>query len=64
MSQQLRESLRRRDPTKWQSGEWFLHHDNDPANTALSIQQFLAKNKMVVVSHHPYLPDHAPCDYF
>jgi hypothetical protein len=30
----------------------------------LSIQQFLAKNKMVVVSHHPYSPDLAPCDVF
>ena len=49
---------------KWQSGDWFLHHDNDPAHTALSVQQFFAKNKMVVVSHHPYLPDCASCDYF
>jgi hypothetical protein len=30
----------------------------------LSIQQFLAKNKMVVVSHHPYSPDLAPCGFF
>jgi hypothetical protein len=41
-----------------------LHHDNAPTHTALSMQQFLAKNKMVVVSHHPYSPDHAPCNFF
>jgi len=49
---------------KVQSGDWFLHHDNAPTHTALSIQQFLAKNKMVVVSHHPYSPNLAPCDFF
>ena len=60
----LCDSLRRNHPEKWQSGEWFLYHDNAPTHTALSVQQFLAKNKMVVVSHHPYSPDLAPCDYF
>ena len=27
----------------WCSGDWFLHHDNAPAHTAFSVQQFLAK---------------------
>ena len=44
----LHKSLQRNHPEKWHSGVWFLHHDNAPAHTALSIQQFLAKNKMVV----------------
>jgi hypothetical protein len=30
----------------------------------MSIQQFLAEDKMVVVSHHPYSPDLSPCDLF
>ena len=60
----LCESLRRKHPEKWQSEDWFLHHDNAPTHTAFSIQQLLAKNKMVVVSHHPYSPDLAPCDFF
>ena len=34
------------------------------ADTALSVQQFLAKNKMVVVSHPLYSPDLASCDFF
>jgi len=34
----------------------FLHHDNAPAHTAFSVQQFLAKNKMDVVSHPPICP--------
>jgi len=48
----------------WSSGVWFLHHDNAPAHTALSVQQFLAKNNMTVIPHPPYSPDLAPCDFF
>jgi histone-lysine N-methyltransferase SETMAR len=40
-----------------------LHHDNAPAHTALINQQFLAKNKMMVVSHPPYSPDLTPYDF-
>jgi hypothetical protein len=46
-----------KSPEKWQSGDWFLHHDNAPAHTALSVQQFLAKNKMVIVSHPTTCPN-------
>ena len=33
-----------------------------PAHTALSVQQFLAKNIMVI-PHPPHSPDLAPCDF-
>ena len=46
------------------SCDWFLHHDNAPAHTALSVQQFLVKNKMTVIPHPPYSPDLALCDFF
>jgi len=46
----------------WSSGDWFLHHDIVPAHTALSVQQFLAQN-MMVIPHPPHSPDHAPCDF-
>ena len=48
----LRKSLQRNHPEKWQSGEWFLQHDNAPAHTNLSVQHFLAKNKILVEQHH------------
>jgi len=48
----------------WSSGDWFLHHDNAPSHTALSVQQFLAKNDMTVIPHSSYSPDVAPCDFF
>jgi len=48
----------------WSCGDWFLHHDNALAYTALSVQQFLPKNNMTVIPHPPYSPDLAPCDFF
>jgi hypothetical protein len=30
----------------WTAGSWFLHHDNAPAHTALSIRHFLAKRSI------------------
>ena len=35
-----------------------------PAHTALSVQQFLAKNNITVIRHPPYSPDLAPCTFF
>jgi histone-lysine N-methyltransferase SETMAR len=43
----------------------FIHHDNASAHNALSIQEFLAqKENIPVVSHPPYSPDLAPCNFF
>jgi hypothetical protein len=28
---------------KWDSGDWFLYHDNTSAHSALSLPEFLAK---------------------
>jgi len=53
---QLRDAVRRKCPELWQSGEWPLHHDNAPAHTALSVQQFLTKNGMTMASHPHLLP--------
>ena len=40
--------------------DWVLQHDNAPAHTALSIQEFLAKKSIPVLPHPPYSPDLAP----
>jgi len=60
----LRDAVRRKRPELWQSGEWWLHHDNAPAHKALSVKQFLTKNSMTQLLHPPYSPDLAPCDFF
>jgi len=44
--------------------DWLLQHDNAPAHTALSIQEFLAKKYIPVLPHPPYSPDLAPCDFY
>ena len=47
-------------PEMWSSGDWFVYHDNAPAQTALSVQQFLVKQK-----HDSYpSSDLATCDFF
>jgi len=51
-------------PEMWSSSDWFCHHDNAPANTALSVQEFLAKHNMTAIPDPPYSPDLAPCDFF
>lgn len=60
----LRNSLRRKRPELWQTGDWFFHHDNAPAHTSLLVRQFLAKNRMTTLPHPPYSPDLAPSDFF
>jgi len=44
--------------------DWVLQHDNAPAHTALSIQEFLAKKNIPVLPHPPYSPDLAPCNLY
>ena len=60
----LRENVRRKRPELWRSGEWFLHQDNAPAHTALSVTGYLASLGWTIIPHPPYSPDLAPCDFF
>lgn len=60
----LRENVRKTRPEMWKSDDWSLHHDNAPAHTSLSVQQFLTKNNMAIVPHPSYSPNLAPCDFF
>ena len=43
---------------------WLLHHDNAPAQNALSIRQCLAEKNIAVLEQPPFSPDLAPCDFF
>lgn len=60
----LRNSVRQKRPDLWATGEWFLHQNNALAHSAIVVRQFLTKNGMITVSHPPYSPDMAPCDFF
>jgi len=55
--------MRRRRPKLQQEQAWLLCHYNAPSHTSILTQQFLAKNKSVVIPHPPFSPDVAPC-YF
>ena len=61
--QRLHVSVQKKWPEMWSSGDWFLHHNDAPAHTAFSVQQFLAKN-MTVIPHPPYSPELPPCNSF
>jgi len=41
-----------------------LHQDNAPAHNALSVKQFLAKNRTPVLQQPSYSSDFAPCDFW
>ena len=41
-----------------------LIHDNTPAHKCVLVQDFLKEEKVVQLSHPPYLPDHSPSDIF
>ena len=41
-----------------------LHHDNASAYTAAATLDFLQENQVQLVTHPPYSPDLAPCDFF
>uniref|UniRef100_A0A2S2R501 Mariner Mos1 transposase n=1 Tax=Sipha flava TaxID=143950 RepID=A0A2S2R501_9HEMI len=62
--ERLREKVRRKRPEAWKSKPWFLHHENAPAHSALSVREFLTSKNIPVVPHLLYTPDLAPCDFF
>jgi len=62
--QPLRNAVRRHRPEKWRYGNWILHHDDAPAHRAVTTNEFLAKQNLSSLSHPPYSPDLALCDFF
>ena len=62
--QRLCDAVRRHRPDKWRSGNWILHHDNDPAHRAVTTNEFLAKHNIPSFQQPLYSPDLAPCDFF
>lgn len=62
----LHDTVRRKRPHLWKSGNWLLHHDNAPAHSSHLIQQFLTKLGIVQLcqSVPPYSPDIASCDFW
>ena len=59
----LRDSIRRKRPEMWTSGNWFLQHDNAPSHKCLLVTQYLVKHSVVTLPHPAYSPDLAPNDF-
>ena len=60
----LHEKVRRKRPELFANNSWFLHHDNAPTHTALSVREFLGTKQITVLEHPAYSPDLAPRDFF
>ena len=60
----LREDIRRKRPELWRAGNCLLHDDNAPCQRASVTREFLAHNTIITLSHPPYSPDLALCDFF
>ena len=56
--------FRQKQRASWAGKTWFLHHDNAPAHTALSMKQFLVWKEITTLHHPPYSLDLAPGDFF
>ena len=59
---QLMETLSNLRPRS-RMDSWILHHDNVPAHRAHATIDYLKKVGIKVLSHPPYRPDLAPCDF-
>ncbi len=65
----LREAVRKHQPTMWapnedQAHSLYLHHNNAPAHTAAMTVIRLMETQVDCLPHLPYSPDMAPSDYF
>ena len=60
--ERLLNRIRRVRPGMFESGNWFLLHDNAPSHNATIVKQFLAQRKVAVLDHPLYSPDLALAD--
>lgn len=66
----LKESVRRKRPDLWKrqpgtdTRTMLLHHDNASCHTATRTLALIRESGIDMVSHPPYSPDLAPCDFW
>jgi hypothetical protein len=61
--EKLREKVRWTRPEMFVNISWIVHHDNAPAQTALTVREFLATKQITVLGHPAYSPYIAPNDF-
>ena len=50
-------------PALFKSGHWYFHQDNPPVHNSILVTDYLTKMGIKTVSHPPYCPDLALCDF-
>ena len=60
---EFRKRFRRKRPALFKSGQWHFQHDNALAHNSILVTDYLTKMGIKKVSHPPYSPDLAPCDF-
>jgi hypothetical protein len=55
--ERLYEEVRRKLPEIFVNISWILHHENEPAHTALSMRKFSASKQITVLKQPPYSPN-------
>ena len=60
---EFRKRFRRKRPALFKLGQWHFHKDNAPVHNSILVLDYLTKMGIKTVSHPPYSPDLAPCDF-
>jgi hypothetical protein len=60
----LQEYAQEKQSERWNLGDWFLHHDNALANCTLSVNEFMARCKMIIIPHPTYSSGLATPNFF
>ena len=61
---EFRKTFRRKRPELFESGQWHFHQDNAPVHKSILVTDYLTQMGIKTVSHPPYSPDLAPCDFW
>ncbi|GFV60278.1 hypothetical protein TNCV_3469141 [Trichonephila clavipes] len=60
----LRESIRHKRPYFWQSNDWYLSHDNAPAQLSQLVKEFLTRTRTNVLPQPSYSQDLVSWDFY
>ena len=61
---EFKKRFRRKRPALFKSGQWHFHKDNTPVHNSILVTDYLTKMGINTVTHSPYSPALAPCDFW
>ena len=61
---EFRKRFRRKRPALFKSGQRHFQRDNAPVQNSILVTDYLSKMGIKTVTHPPYSPDLAPCDFW